>query len=112
MGGWTLLRQKRFERSIVWREIGGFQHTAVDTGENRPGKYKASPIGVPDENLDANRVHANFAGESSSILLEVATYVLRALETHPFFAVQANPPFNPDAPKLRFGGPSATIWRS
>jgi len=71
------------ERSIVWRSSGGFQHMAVDDGEHRPGKYKASPVLVPDGYFDANRIHTSFAKESFSLPQEVAAYVLQALERHP-----------------------------
>ncbi len=33
---------------------------AVDDGEQRPGKYKASPVLIPDGLFDTRRIHAAF----------------------------------------------------
>lgn len=70
----------KFERSLMWRESSGFTHMAVDNGELRPGRYKATPVLVPDGDFDAVRVHSAFAAESASLPSEVASYVLAALE--------------------------------
>ena len=36
------------ERAVRWSREQGFLHQKVDDGENRPGRYKATPILVPD----------------------------------------------------------------
>lgn len=56
---------------------------AVDSGERRPGRYKSTPVLVPDGGFDATRIRAAFAAESSSLPTDVASYVLKALATHP-----------------------------
>lgn len=71
------------ERSLRWFRANGFTHTAVDDGENRPGKYKATPILVPDGHFDAKRVHSDFAKESSSLPIEVAALVLENIARYP-----------------------------
>lgn len=71
------------EHSIIWRPVGGFEHTAVDDGEQRAGKYKASPILVPDGIFDVMRIHSAFSRESHSLPKDVADYVLQALEKYP-----------------------------
>lgn len=53
--------KQQAEHSILWDPAGGFRHMAVDDGESRPGRYKATPM-------------------------HVAAYVLRALRTHPNWA--------------------------
>lgn len=75
--------KSRLERSIVWRPGGGFQHMAIDNGEQRPGKHKASPVLVPDGHFDASRIYSAFAIESRALPPEVASYVLKALEMYP-----------------------------
>lgn len=86
LAGFELCYDKtRVEHSICWRPRGGFVHMAVDDGENRPGKYKASPVLVPDGHFDARRVHAAFAIECISLPQELAAYVLQALSSHPNF---------------------------
>ncbi len=75
------------ERSIRWHAGEHFLHTAVDDGEQRPGKYKASPILVADGIFDARRIHSLLAGEAQSLPKDVADFVLRALENHPDYSV-------------------------
>lgn len=73
----------KFERSLIWRPNTGFTHMAVDSGEQRPGRYKATPVLVPDGVFDAVRIHSAFAAESAPLPREVVSYVLAALENHP-----------------------------
>lgn len=75
--------KRRHERSIVWRPRSGFAHMAVDDGEQRPGRYKASPVLVPDGAFEARRIHAALAKECALLPREVASYVLGVLATHP-----------------------------
>ncbi|MBI5889392.1 MAG: hypothetical protein HZB47_01795 [Nitrosomonadales bacterium] len=81
--GFELCYDKRgLERSISWSN-GGFRHMAVDDGEHRPGKYKASPILIPDGFFDSPRVHSAFREVSHSLPGEIADYVLNALLRYP-----------------------------
>lgn len=73
------------EHSIAWTKSKGFRHMAVDDGEQRYGKHKASPVLVPDGFFDVRRVHSAFAGASGSLPSEISAFVLRALEGHPDF---------------------------
>lgn len=73
------------EHSILWSETAGFRHMAVDDGEQRPGKYKSSPILIADGYFDAKRVHGLFLKASKSLPDEIASYVLQTLELHPRF---------------------------
>jgi len=75
--------KSRIQRSLAWRQAAGFSHMAVDDGENRPGKYKATPVLVPDGYFDARRIHSAFARECVSLPTEVADYVLQTIEKHP-----------------------------
>ena len=58
------------ERALTWFQDRGFSHMRVDDGENRPGKYKMTPILVPDGTFDADELLKIF--ESSSRSLEPA----------------------------------------
>ena len=71
------------EHAIAWSKASGFRHMAVDDGEQRPGKYKATPILVADGLFDAGRIHAAFRAASRTLPQEVADYVLQALEQYP-----------------------------
>lgn len=72
--------------SIEWKKAGGFRHMAVDDGEQRPGKHKATPILVPDGSFDAMRVYTTFLEASKLLPEEIASHVLQALEQHPKFS--------------------------
>lgn len=78
--------KKQAQCSLVWRLADGFTHMAVDDGENRPGKYKATPIMVPDGYFDAKRIHAAFVKESISLPKEVADYVMQIIAKHPNYS--------------------------
>jgi len=71
------------EHSITWNRTGGFCHMAVDDGEQRPGKFKATPILVPDGILDIKQLYLSFLDASRSLPEEIANFVLQALEQHP-----------------------------
>lgn len=73
----------RTEHSLAWRPPAGFAHMTVDEGEHRPGRYKATPVLVPDGQFDAPRIYSAFAKESHSLPKDVAAYVLQTLEQHP-----------------------------
>lgn len=75
----------RREHAIVYREAEGFRHLAVDDGEQRPGKYKASPMLTADGRFDASRIYANFCEASATLPVDVADYVRQALARHPDF---------------------------
>lgn len=71
------------EHSIAWSEAHGYRHMAVDTGEARPGKHKASPILVADGHFDVQRVYAAFSAIRYSLPPDVSGYVSKALEQYP-----------------------------
>lgn len=75
--------KQRRERSITWNKSRGFVHMAVDDGEQRPGKYKASPVLAADGRYEAQRVYSDFLKACTNIPREVAVFVLMALRQHP-----------------------------
>jgi hypothetical protein len=79
------------ERSISWRPDSGFEHMAVDAGEDRSGKHKAAPIMVMDRRFNAMRVLSTLVDECRSIPPEIAAYVVRTLETHPSYRQKSWP---------------------
>lgn len=83
--GFELCYDKRNrERSISWRRgSGGFRHMAVDDGEQRPGKHKASPVLIPDGRFDSMQVLSALSAVSHMLSAEIAGYVLKALEQYP-----------------------------
>ena len=67
------------ERALTWRQGAGFTHAAVDSGEGRAGKYKSSPILVPDGLFEGATVAARFQVESTAIDPEIAGFVFDKL---------------------------------
>jgi len=67
------------EKAITWHPATGVFHTAVDDGEGRPGKYKGTPILVPDGALDAWSVCGEFRRRARAIDAEVRDFVCTRL---------------------------------
>jgi hypothetical protein len=71
------------ERSLRWSNSGGFQHMAVDDGEQNLGKYKETPILIADGIFDARQVQSDFSAVSHMLPEEIAEYVLKAIGQYP-----------------------------
>ena len=71
------------ERSLRWSNSAGFQHMAVDDGEQIFGKYKETPVLVADGLFDAKLVHSNFSEVSHFLPDEIADFVLTAIKQYP-----------------------------
>lgn len=65
----------RHERAITWRRDTGFAHEAVDDGEGRPGKYKATPILLPDGAFQARTIAGEFQAQSAEVAPRIAGFV-------------------------------------
>lgn len=79
--------KKGLEKALNWGQ-SGFVHTAVDDGENRPGKYKASPVHIVDGEPEINRIYSQFLQESSSVPEKLVQFALAALSCHPAYVPQ------------------------
>jgi hypothetical protein len=80
IGGFQLCYDKtRHERAITWRRDGSYSHGAIDDGEDRPGKYKSTPIVVPDGAPDPVSIAALFKTEAAAIDPAVAAFVFEKL---------------------------------
>jgi len=85
--GFELCYDKQdLEHSIAWSKAHGFRHMAVDSGERRPGKYKAAPILVPDGRFDLTRIRSAFNAIRYSLPPDIAEFVARTLEQCPAVA--------------------------
>ena len=73
------------EHAIVYSDTDGFRHLAVDDGEHRPGRHKASPMLTKDGVFEASRIYASFNAASADIPVDVAGYVGQALARYPNF---------------------------
>lgn len=52
------------QHAITWTEKTGFMHNKVDDGENKPGKYKSTPILVADGIFDHETIAETFKRNS------------------------------------------------
>lgn len=71
------------ERAVTWRLESGFSHNAVDTGEDRSGRYKGTPILVADGGFDARRVAAAFHGDSGALDARSSGFIYLKLLEYP-----------------------------
>lgn len=71
------------ERALTWRVASGFSHSAVDDGENRPGRYKSTPILVADGAFDAETVAAKFQGHSGVLDSRSTDFIYYKLLEYP-----------------------------
>jgi hypothetical protein len=71
------------ERALTWKESAGFSHSAVDGGEDRPGRYKATPILTGDGGFDAARVAEGFLGHCGVLDSRSADFIYLKLLEYP-----------------------------
>jgi hypothetical protein len=74
------------EHALTWQPGEGFEHTAVDSGEQRSLHHKGSPMLVPDGAFDRDRVSRMFddsAAELPAPVFELVTSVLAAYPQSP-----------------------------
>lgn len=75
------------EKALNWSPAG-FVHSAVDDGENRPGKYKSSPVHIADGEPEINRIYSQFEYEANGLPQNIVRFALAALSSHPAYAPQ------------------------
>ena len=71
--------KQKDQRAFTWKEPGSTRHDRVDDGESEPGRYKSTPILIPDGAFDATRIAGRFKKESAEIDPTVASFVLKRL---------------------------------
>ena len=71
------------EHALTWTADAGFTHARVDDGESVGFHHKATPILVPDGDLDLARLEQTFREASQRVPKDVVALVVRALLRHP-----------------------------
>jgi len=71
------------ERAVRWKRGQGFVHQKVDDGENRPGRYKGTPILVPDGQFPAKKISRLFEESSREMDRSISDFVYRKLLEYP-----------------------------
>ena len=75
--------KSRGERALTWHEGRGYDHAAVDSGEDMPTKYKGTPILVADGLFESDRVRENFLEASAEVPEHIRRFVSDVLERYP-----------------------------
>lgn len=62
------------ERALTWNAPASYRHLAVDDGEGRPFRHKATPILVPDGTFDTATVCEAFVRQSTELPMEIVNF--------------------------------------
>lgn len=73
----------RAERALTWRHPNHYSHMAVDDGEGRAFRHKATPILVADGCFDATAITERFRLECAFVPADVANLVIAVLNEYP-----------------------------
>ncbi len=71
---------KKDQRSFTWKESGTLRHDRIDDGEGNPGRYKSSPILIPDDSFDAPRVAERFMARGALLDPPIFAIVIQKLK--------------------------------
>jgi len=67
------------EKALSWKAEGGFTHMAVDDGEALPGRYKATPLLVPDGGFERDALGRRFAEAAQTLPVAIRAFVTAKL---------------------------------
>ena len=65
--------------ALTWKEPVGYLHNKIDDGDN-PGRYKMTPLLVPDGIFNKDRIIAKFKLESANIDSTIRDFTLDKIE--------------------------------
>ena len=66
------------ERALTWTREGGFQHTAIDSGETDPNANR-TPVLIADSAFPAEQVRGEFIARSKLLPAEIRDLVLEKI---------------------------------
>ena len=72
----------RDQRALFWTKNSGFSHHEVDTGENRPGKPKGTPMIMDGGRFDKAAVVNEFKNRSHGLPPDVASFILSRIDAY------------------------------
>ncbi len=64
---------------LTWLKASGYSHDTLDEGEDRPFRYKMSPVAVPDGVFDHVEVLGRFMAESKEMDNDIREFVAEKL---------------------------------
>ena len=81
IAGFQLCYDKtRGEKALHWKDGSGFSHMNVDDGENAGGKYKGTPLLVPDGTFDGNALRRRFSSAALALPDDIRRFVEEKLQ--------------------------------
>ena len=72
--------KQTIENALRW-STSGVIHSSVDSGEEHPGKYKATPVLREASYFDVGKVQQLFVEECKQLPHEISDFVMSALQT-------------------------------
>jgi hypothetical protein len=65
------------EHAVTWKPLSGLSHLAVDDGESGGGlRYKATPMLMPNGQIDASRIARLFTGAAHDLPHVIRDFVI------------------------------------
>lgn len=82
--GFQLCYNKEGIRHVLsWQEETGYMHNLLDEGEDRPGKYKMSPILVMNGQFSGDRVAEMFLNSSIFLEKHISSFIYGKIRQYP-----------------------------
>jgi len=72
--------KEKNEKALSWYKGNGFQHQKVDDGENRSGRYKATPLLLQNESFEFNNITEEFKKHSLHLVGEIKGFILNKIK--------------------------------
>jgi len=69
-------------KALTWQQDHGVSHKRIDDGEGRPGRYKMTPVLVPDGVFQRDQILALFENESAQIDPEIVRIVTETMRRY------------------------------
>lgn len=79
LAGFELCYDKDTCEKSFYMGNAGQLNMLIDNGENRPGKYKSSPLVIRDTAIDAGRLKEEFILQSENLPQDIIEFVLSAI---------------------------------
>jgi hypothetical protein len=70
------------EHALTWFRGKGYSYERVDDGEGRPGRYKMSPVLLPDGIPDIDKLLRHFRHKSERVPADIRVFVVTKLQEH------------------------------
>ena len=71
------------KKLLTWLDGRGYSHEDLDEGEDRPFRYKMTPLAVPDGVFEQEEVLNRFLAESEGMENNVREFVAQKLREYP-----------------------------